>query len=89
MTGAAHSDGPVLVLNAGSSSLKYQLVVPETGEVRPRASIERIGEPGGPGRPLLSDHDHERALDRAGVNLWGCAQSGTGWCTAAPTSPTR
>ena len=26
-------EGPVLVLNAGSSSLKYQLLVPESGEV--------------------------------------------------------
>lgn len=37
---------PVLVLNAGSSSLKYQLVVPETGEVRARGLVERIGESG-------------------------------------------
>jgi acetate kinase len=29
------SPAPVLVLNAGSSSLKYQLVVPETAEVLP------------------------------------------------------
>ena len=29
---------PVLVLNAGSSSLKYQLVVPETAEVQARVS---------------------------------------------------
>jgi acetate kinase len=38
--------GPVLVLNAGSSSLKYQLVVPETAEVQARGLVERIGEPG-------------------------------------------
>jgi acetate kinase len=37
---------PVLVLNAGSSSLKYQLVVPETAEVRAKGLVERIGEPG-------------------------------------------
>ena len=37
---------PVLVLNAGSSSLKYQLVVPETGEVRASGLVERIGESG-------------------------------------------
>ncbi|HET9632331.1 MAG TPA: acetate kinase [Terrabacter sp.] len=40
------SERPVLVLNAGSSSLKYQLVVPETGEVRARGLVERIGESG-------------------------------------------
>jgi acetate kinase len=43
---------PVLVLNAGSSSLKYQLVVPETGEVQAKGLVERIGEPGSP----VADH---------------------------------
>ncbi|MBF4614132.1 acetate/propionate family kinase [Curtobacterium sp. VKM Ac-1376] len=38
----------VFVLNAGSSSLKYQLVDPETGSVSAHGSVERIGEPGGP-----------------------------------------
>jgi len=38
------SAGPVLVINAGSSSLKYQLVVPATGEVRAKGIVERIGE---------------------------------------------
>ena len=42
------SDSPVLVLNAGSSSLKYQLVVPETAEVQAKGTIERIGEAGSP-----------------------------------------
>jgi len=40
------NDRPVLVLNAGSSSLKYQLVVPASGEVRAGGVIERIGEAG-------------------------------------------
>ena len=43
---------PVLVLNAGSSSLKYQLVVPETAEVQAKGIIERIGETGSP----IADH---------------------------------
>jgi acetate kinase len=38
------SEGPVLVINAGSSSLKYQLVVPATGKVRAKGMVERIGE---------------------------------------------
>ena len=42
------SDAPVLVLNAGSSSLKYQLVVPETAEVQAKGIVERIGEAGQP-----------------------------------------
>ena len=40
------TDRPVLVLNAGSSSLKYQLVVPESGDVRAVGIVERIGESG-------------------------------------------
>jgi acetate kinase len=43
---------PVLVLNAGSSSLKYQLVVAETAEVQAKGIVERIGEPGSP----VADH---------------------------------
>jgi acetate kinase len=38
--------GPVFVLNAGSSSLKYQLVDPESGQVAASGLVERIGEPG-------------------------------------------
>lgn len=37
---------PVLVLNSGSSSLKYQLLVPSSGEVLAQGAVERIGEPG-------------------------------------------
>ncbi len=37
----------VLVLNSGSSSLKYQLVNPESGEVFAVGLVERIGEPSG------------------------------------------
>jgi acetate kinase len=46
------SERPVLVLNAGSSSLKYQLVVPETAQVQAKGIVERIGEPGSP----VADH---------------------------------
>jgi acetate kinase len=64
------SEAPVLVLNAGSSSLKYQLVVPETGEVQARGIVERIGEPGSP----VADHAASlRAMAKdladAGVDL--------------------
>jgi acetate kinase len=54
---------PVLVLNAGSSSLKYQLVVPETAEVRAKGLIERIGEPGSP------TADHAAAIQTMQKNL--------------------
>ena len=64
------SDLPILVLNAGSSSLKYQLVVPETAEVKAKGIIERIGEPGSP----VADHAAAmqamtKDLAAAGVDL--------------------
>ena len=37
----------VLVLNAGSSSLKYSLVDAETGAAPATGSVERIGESSG------------------------------------------
>ncbi|MFY9262497.1 MAG: acetate kinase [Actinomycetaceae bacterium] len=37
----------VLVINSGSSSIKYQLVNPETGESIATGLVERIGEPEG------------------------------------------
>jgi len=41
--------GSVLVLNSGSSSLKYQLVNPVGGEAIAAGTVERIGEAGGTG----------------------------------------
>ena len=56
-TGAAGpaTSGTVLVLNSGSSSLKYQLVEPDTGESVAHGIVERIGDDGGV-------PDHEAAL---------------------------
>ena len=39
--------GDVLVLNTGSSSIKYQLIDPHTGARRVTGTVERIGEPEG------------------------------------------
>ncbi|MBN7547989.1 acetate kinase, partial [Mycobacteroides abscessus subsp. abscessus] len=36
--------GSVLVLNCGSSSVKYQLIEPESGRVIAHGLVERIGE---------------------------------------------
>ncbi|MEO7752812.1 MAG: acetate kinase [Terracoccus sp.] len=55
MTPAA-DPAPVLVLNTGSSSLKYQLVVPETEQVQASGLVQRIGEPGSEAA------DHREAL---------------------------
>ena len=57
------SEMPVLVLNAGSSSLKYQLVVPETGEVQAKGLVERIGEAGSPVA------DHHQAMQAMAAEL--------------------
>jgi acetate kinase len=64
------SESPVLVLNAGSSSLKYQLVVPETGDVLAKGLIEKIGEAGSD----VADHTQAMhvvadQLAEAGVDL--------------------
>jgi acetate kinase len=47
----------VLVLNAGSSSLKYRSVNPVTGDAQVHGTIERIGEADVP--------DHETAVRQA------------------------
>ncbi|MFW0793681.1 acetate kinase [Gordonia sp. CPCC 205515] len=52
---AAATAGAVLVLNAGSSSLKYQLVQPDTEEVFAEGIAERIG-----------DHDASITHEQAG-----------------------
>lgn len=48
----------VLVLNSGSSSLKYQVVQPDSGQSLARGIVERIGDDGGV-------PDHEAALLQA------------------------
>jgi acetate kinase len=57
--------GLVLVVNSGSSSLKYQLIDPASGEDHARGVIERIGEPGS------QVADHGAALDRALAEMEG------------------
>ena len=60
----ARPDRPrrVLVINAGSSSLKYQLLDPATGEADATGLIERIGLPTGAARHTVDGQRHERAL---------------------------
>jgi len=52
----ADAHDAVLVLNAGSSSLKYQVLVPGTAEVLAKGLVERIGEDAGPDGPGVADH---------------------------------
>jgi acetate kinase len=59
--------GLVLVVNSGSSSLKYRLIDPKTGENHATGVIERIGEPGSD----VADHAGalRRALEQMGDRL--------------------
>ncbi|OBJ62399.1 acetate kinase [Mycobacterium sp. 1423905.2] len=63
----------VLVINSGSSSLKFQLVDPASGESRASGRVEQIGEASSPVR------DHDAALHRAfdqladdGIDIQNC-----------------
>lgn len=69
-TDDARTAAPILVLNAGSSSLKYQVLVPETSEVLAKGLVERIGEDGS----KVADHGAAMGvvteqLTDAGVDL--------------------
>jgi acetate kinase len=72
-------DRTVLVINSGSSSLKFQLVHPDSGEVLAGGVIGEIGEPSGRAA------SHEEALRLAfaqmaedGVDLKSCGLSAVG-----------
>ncbi|HLL63143.1 MAG TPA: acetate kinase, partial [Propionibacteriaceae bacterium] len=65
----AQPPSPVLVLNAGSSSLKYQFLVPESGEVLAKGLVERIGEPGGATDHSTAMTEMSTALADAGIDL--------------------
>ena len=67
------TDRCVLVINSGSSSLKFQLVEPDSGTSRSAGAVEQIGE------ASSSVPDHEAALRRAfdmladdGIDLHSC-----------------
>jgi len=67
------ADRLVLVINSGSSSLKFQLVDPDSGESRDGGVVEQIGEPSS----RVADHEEalRLAFDQmaeAGVDLKSC-----------------
>ncbi|MBS7160870.1 MAG: acetate kinase, partial [Actinomyces sp.] len=53
------SSSSVLVINSGSSSIKYQLVDPETGDAIAKGIVERIGDTTG-----LIKHEHGEAVTK-------------------------
>jgi acetate kinase len=70
---ADSTNRPVLVINSGSSSLKYKLVEPDSGIERAGGGIQQIGEPSS----RVADHEEalRLAFDQmaeAGVDLKSC-----------------
>jgi acetate kinase len=73
------ADRTVLVINAGSSSLKYQLIEPDSGQSLADGIVEQIGEPGS------RVADHRAALQAAfgklsdaGIDLKTCGLAAVG-----------
>ncbi|MDT5164441.1 MAG: acetate kinase, partial [Mycobacterium sp.] len=69
----------VLVLNAGSSSLKYQLINPDSGESLADGTVEQIGEPSSP----IADHGSAlqaafEKLSDDGIDLNACGLAAVG-----------
>ena len=69
----------VLVLNSGSSSLKYQLIEPDSGDSLASGVIEKIGEPSS----LVTDHGAAlrvafEELSEDGIDLKVCGLSAVG-----------
>jgi acetate kinase len=69
----------VLVINSGSSSLKYRLIQPDSSRLLADGIVERIGEPSSP----VADHDAALRmafdqLSEAGIDLKVCGLSAVG-----------
>ncbi|MBF6175425.1 acetate kinase [Nocardia blacklockiae] len=56
----------VLVLNSGSSSIKYQLVEADSGEVAASGLVSRIGEPVAADARTVEHHSDGRTLEHTG-----------------------
>ncbi|HXB86671.1 acetate kinase [Mycobacterium sp.] len=72
-------DRVVLVINSGSSSLKYQLIQPDSGTSLAHGIVERIGESSSP----VADHDAALRmafdeLSEAGIDLNACGLAAVG-----------
>jgi acetate kinase len=72
-------DRVVLVINSGSSSLKYQLIQPDSGASLAHGIVERIGESSSP----VADHDAALRmafdeLSEAGIDLNACGLAAVG-----------
>lgn len=76
------ADSTILVINCGSSSLKYQLINPESEAVLAQGTAERIGETGGVlthtvggdshrSEPVIADHRQALTLINAAFAAYG------------------
>lgn len=54
----------VLVLNSGSSTVKYQLVEPSSGRTTARGLVERIGSAGGTARHVVARDGDDAVVER-------------------------
>jgi acetate kinase len=75
----AAPDRVVLVINSGSSSLKYQLIQPDSGDSLADGIVEQIGEPSSP----VADHDAALRLafdqlSESGIDLKTCGLAAVG-----------
>src|SRR3984957_14581191 len=73
------ADRVVLVINSGSSSLKYQLIEPDSSRSLAHGTVEQIGEPSSP----VAVHDAALRgafdqLSRAGIDLKTCGLAAVG-----------
>ncbi len=75
---ASGAHGSVLVINSGSSSLKYQLVDPVGGEAIASGLVERIGEADGRVR-----HTYAGSTERTGPIADTATRCGPRW-TSSP-----
>ena len=73
------ADRVVLVINSGSSSLKYQLIEPDSSRSLAHGTVEQIGEPSSP----VADHDAALRvafdqLSEDGIELKACGLAAVG-----------
>ena len=92
---ALGAHGSVLVINSGSSSLKYQLVNPVGGESIASGMVERIGEADGAAKHTFAGNttrrsgrfaDHGEAL-RSALDLFGEAGPDLGGAHVVAVGP--
>jgi len=75
----------ILVLNSGSSSVKYSVIEPDSATEVAEGIVERIGD------SEVADHDAAMRVvfDELADHLNGSSRSAIVWCTVARTCTSR